>query len=46
MGCFELKFVKIDHQWVDIFTKTLLLEHHNFIQENLNRIDFTCHLTI
>jgi hypothetical protein len=34
-GIFHLKFIDIDHQWDDIFTKPLAKDRLTFILENL-----------
>jgi len=38
---FELKFVKIDHQYAYTLTKILAVERLDFIKSNLHLVDFT-----
>ena len=40
-GVFDIKFVDIDHQWADIFTKALLEECLNFIINNLGMVELS-----
>ena len=40
-GIFDIKFVDIDHQWADIFTKALAEERFNFIKENLGLVSLS-----
>jgi hypothetical protein len=35
-GIISLKFIDIDHQWADIFTKPLAEDRFSFILKNLN----------
>jgi hypothetical protein len=34
-GLIDIKFIDIEHQWADIFTKPLAIEHFDFIKKNL-----------
>jgi len=35
-GVIDIQFIDIEHQWVDIFTKLLVVEQFDFIKKNLN----------
>jgi hypothetical protein len=34
-GVIDIKFIDIEHQWADIFTKPLAIERFDFIKKNL-----------
>jgi len=35
-GIVDIQFIDTEHQWVDIFTKPLIVERFDFIKKNLN----------
>jgi len=35
-GILDIQFIDTEHQWADIFTKTLTVERFDFIKKNLN----------
>jgi len=35
-GILDIQFIDTEHQWADIFTKSLTVERFDFIKKNLN----------